>query len=113
MSFHVHVDGFVNSFQVQELEVLGEPFTKITGTAAPKQLPATSNKNPAAAGLRKIHAGRQPANRSRTLEDVSCDGSGCFGLLAIKAFLTSIIHALNCFRVDAASFNALFFRVYA
>jgi hypothetical protein len=103
----------VNCFQVQELKVLGEPFTKITGTAVPKQLPANSNKNPASAGLKKIHTVHQPANRSRTLEDASCDESGCFGLLAGKAFLASISHALNCFRVDAASFNALFFRVYA
>ena len=64
-------------------------------------------------GVVETHTGRQPDNRSRTLDDASCDESGYFGLLVVKAFLASTIHALNCFRMDAASFDALFFREYA
>jgi hypothetical protein len=77
-------------------------------------------QNPGGGGVEETHTGRQPANRSRTLEGASCDASGCFGLLAVKAFLASIIHALTCFRMDTASlrfssfsFNTLFFREYA
>ena len=70
-------------------------------------------QKPRSSGVEEIRTGRQPANRSRTLEDAPCDESGCFGLLAIRAFLASIINALTCFRMDTASFDALFFREYA